>query len=163
MARGLFAVRSGQVEMVRHTKAGHLVTPHRALAGESFAEASLFSVKYHWDAVAQAAAEVILGRTLPVLEQIASDPDFAQAGMERFARQVQAYRRRPELLAIRPATDRGLAALADQGQNGTVPSLAWDVGLSHEATCRALSALAAEGKARKLERRRYAAICTLRG
>lgn len=49
---GLYFVERGSVELRRHTESGAQVVIHRAVSGETFAEASLFSNVYHCDAVA---------------------------------------------------------------------------------------------------------------
>lgn len=75
--------------------------------------------------------------------------------MQRLASQVQDYRRRIETLAIKAAEDRVLAALAELGQNVGVTDFAARIGLSHEATYRALSALVRRGMAERVARGRY--------
>jgi CRP/FNR family transcriptional regulator, dissimilatory nitrate respiration regulator len=75
--------------------------------------------------------------------------------LKRFAGQVQGYRRRLEILAIKSAQDRVLAALAEFGQDGSVMRFAATIGLSHESTYRALSALVRIGAVRRIERGKY--------
>ena len=62
----IFQVREGAVAMVRHLSDGTMLTIATASAGETFAEAALFSDRYHCDAVARcksviAAAPVAVG------------------------------------------------------------------------------------------------------
>jgi DNA-binding IclR family transcriptional regulator len=71
---------------------------------------------------------------------------------------VQGYRRQLEILAIRGAQDRVLAALANFGQQGSVMSFAATIGLTHESTYRALSVLVKRGLVRRIGRGRYQLI-----
>ncbi|MDU8912013.1 Crp/Fnr family transcriptional regulator [Aestuariicoccus sp. MJ-SS9] len=152
---GLWLVLDGEVHLVRHGEAGHRVVLARAAAGQTLAEASLFAPTYHCDAEVVAPGRAVRFRKQALLQRIDRDPGFARALMQRLARQVQASRRQVELLSIRSAEDRVLAALADGGQTGTVMALAAQIGLTHEATYRALAALVRRGLAQKLGRGRY--------
>jgi CRP/FNR family transcriptional regulator, dissimilatory nitrate respiration regulator len=155
VARGPCWVRSGQVDLLRHTEAGAQVLLHRATTGETLAEASLFSTTYHCDAVAVSDSEVAVLDKATIVSLVRADPGFALDLMARLARQVQGYRRRLEILAIRSARERVLAALADQGQGGTAMAFAARIGLTHEATYRALSQLVAEGRVARIGRGQY--------
>lgn len=154
-ADGIFYVVQGRVELRRHTERGVQVVIHRAGSGETFAEASLFSDAYHCDAVALDRTAVIRLAREAVLKQFSSDREFALALAGRFAVQVQFYRRRIELLAIRSAEDRVLSALTDRPVNGSIMSFASEIGLTHEATYRALALLVRKGKVKKLGRGEY--------
>jgi CRP-like cAMP-binding protein len=154
-ARGMIFVLSGRVALIRHTESGHQVTLHVAAAGETAAEASLFSPAYHCDCVAVEDSQVMLLKKAAVLALIESDPVFSKSLMQRFAAQIIAYRRRLELLAIPGAEDRVLAALADGWLTGSVMQFAATIGLSHEATYRALSRLVAKGLVARPARGRY--------
>ena len=152
---GLFYIRDGGVDLLRHTASGTRIVIHRAKQAETFAEASLFSNAYHCDAVASENSELVRLEKEAVLHQFKSDPNFAQALAARFASQVQIYRRRLELTAIRGAQDRVFAALVDGTMTGTVTSFAAEIGLTHEATYRALAALVRKGLVRKRARGQY--------
>lgn len=151
----LFYVAAGTVILERHTEAGQKVVLHRAGAGDLIAEASLFSQTYHCDCVAQTDATVIALDKPAVLQMMATDPDFASALVRKMSRQVQRYRRQLELRSIFPAVDRVLAGLSDGWLTGSVIQFASDIGLSHEATYRALAALVAGGKICKKGRGKY--------
>ena len=154
-ARGMFWVARGRIDLVRFTEAGTEVVLHRAGAGQTFAEASLFSPRYHCNAVAAAPSRVAAIDKSALIVKMRSDPEFALALMAQMAGQVQGYRRRLELLAIRSAEDRVLAALSDNARYGTVLAFAARIGLTHEATYRALSRLTKDGRIEKLGRGRY--------
>jgi len=155
---GVFYVQRGKVELRRHTESGVHVVIHRAILGETFAEASLFSNTYHCDAVALDETVVVRLAREAVLKQFSSDPEFALALAGRFAAQVQLYRRRIELLAIRSAEDRVLSALTDRPVNGSIISFASEIGLTHEATYRALAMLVRKGKVTKPGRGKYSIL-----
>ncbi len=152
----LHVLVSGAVELSRTTEAGEHVVIHRARAGETFAEAALFSEEYHCDAVATADSTIIaFDRTL-VLSRFAADPDFAKSLAHWFARQVQGYRRRLEIHAIKRADERVLAAFAAGMATSDLKTLAAEIGLTHEAVYRALKRLTTDGRIRKTGRGSYA-------
>lgn len=155
---GIFYVVRGRVELRRHTESGVHIVIHRADAGETFAEASLFSDAYHCDAVALEDTVVIRLAKKAVLEQFLGDPEFARALAGQFAGQVQFYRRRIELLAIHSAEDRILSALVDRPMTGNIISFASEIGLTHEATYRALAKLVRKGKLIKVGRGKYTTL-----
>ncbi len=154
-ARGMFFLVSGQIDLERVTDNGDPVVIHRARPGETFAEASLFSAVYHCDAVARARSHIVELRRGAVLRQFDQDGDFAAALAGRFAAQVQTVRRRLELLTIRSAEERVLAAVSDGLLDASIKRFAAEIGLTHEATYRALARLVARGKLRKSGRGRY--------
>lgn len=83
------------------------------------------------------------------------DTAFAIGLVQRFSAQVQSYRRKQELLAIRSAQGRVLAGLADGWMTGTVVAFASDLGLSHEVVFRALSDLVRDGQVERPARGVY--------
>ncbi len=86
-----------------------------------------------------------------------NNPGFAVALAQQFAGQVQTYRRRIEILAISSAENRVLTALSDGWLTGKVVDFAAEIGLTHEATFRALSNLVRDGRVVKTGRGRYEA------
>lgn len=154
-ARGPYFVESGSIELVRHTEAGNLVILHRAQKGQMFAEASLFSQNYHCDCVAIKDSRLIRFDKPTILEKMHGDGPFAFQLMKDFAAQIQGYRRNLELFAIKGANDRVLAALSQGQQDRTIMAFAASIGLSHEATYRALSNLVKLGLVEQIGRGRY--------
>ncbi|MBU2486676.1 MAG: Crp/Fnr family transcriptional regulator [Alphaproteobacteria bacterium] len=154
-ATAMYHVISGQVHLLRHTRQGDEVVIHRAHDDESFAEAALFSPVYHCDAVAGADSELVRIDKIAALERMKTDPDFAIAISARFAGQIQNYRRRLEIVAIRDAKARVFAAVADGMLTGNIKPVAAQIGLTHEAIYRALSSLARAGRLIKTGRGRY--------
>ncbi|MDU8929830.1 Crp/Fnr family transcriptional regulator [Alisedimentitalea sp. MJ-SS2] len=151
----IYFLASGDIRLVRYGEAGHLVPVFRAAAGDTFAEAALFSPTYHCNAVAQTPSTVIALNKTEILQAMAQDPLFGLALAQRFAGQVQRYRRKLEILAIPKAEDRVFAALSDGWLTGKVVDFASEIGLSHEATFRALAQLVRKGRAVKVARGLY--------
>lgn len=154
----LFYVQVGAVSLIRHTEAGRKVTLFRARAGDTLAEASLFSDRYHCDCVAERSSTMLAFDKQALLRQMAADPTFSMALVRRMSGQVQTYRRKLELQAIGSARDRVLAGLADGWLSGSVMDFASELGLTHETTYRALAALVRDGCARKTGRGRYCVV-----
>jgi CRP-like cAMP-binding protein len=158
---GLYEVVKGRVRLARVGPDGREVILYVATAGETIAEASLFSPSYHCDAIATTDAVVRLHPKAVVLAEFQRDPAVAQAFMATLAAQVMNLRTRLEQRNIRSARDRIRHYLAVNTEadgrtvllRGTVKDLAAELGLTHEALYRALSELAAEGEIERLEGR----------
>jgi CRP-like cAMP-binding protein len=128
-----------------------------ATAGDTIAEASLFSPTYHCDAIASADAAVRLYPKAAVLAAFVRDPKAAQAFMAMLARQVMSLRSRLEQRNIHSARDRVRHYLAihvgADGRTvalpGTVKDLAGELGLTQEALYRTLAAMAAAGEIKR--------------
>lgn len=153
-ARGLFVVAAGRVHLERVGPDGERVVLHRASAGSSFAEASVFSESYHCDAVVVEAGELIRIDKAAVLAAF-GDPGFARAYAQQAAGQVQAGRQMLEIVGIRRAEDRVMAGLVAGLLDGTVIDFAARLHLSHEATYRALRQLVKRGRVTNPSRGRY--------
>ncbi len=153
--RGLFYVLVGKIELRRFTEAGQSVIIHRAKGGETFAEASLFSENYHCDAIATTKCHLIELDRAMIMQMFYSDPDFALAIAKRFAGQNQNYRRKLEILAIKSAEKRVLAAIVEGLLNENIKDFAAEIGLTHEAVYRGLARLVVKGLLVKTGRGRY--------
>lgn len=152
-ATAVFMVERGRIALRRHLAHGAAVTLHVARAGEGFAEAALFSDRYHCDAVAAAPATVAAIPKRALLDAMRNDSALASAVMAQLARQVQALRAQIELRNVRPARERVFRALLlAAGGDGRVTldrplkEMAAEIGLTHEAFYRAMAALAARGR-----------------
>jgi len=157
-SRGPWVVLAGALELVRDGTPGERVPVHRARAGDSVAEGSLFASRYHCDAVATAPARVVGFERAAVLERFGTDPEFARAMAAALAAELQRARRRVQLLSIRSAEARVLEAVGDGLLDGGVARLAAALALTPEATSRALAALARRGALERIGRGRFAAI-----
>jgi CRP-like cAMP-binding protein len=151
---GFYEVVGGTVRLVRTDRNGREAVLQTASAGDTLAEASLFSPTYHCDAIASSEAVVRLYRKPVVLEELQRDPEFAQSFAAMLARQVMALRTRLERRNIQSARERVRHFLmVNAGVDGrtvklagTVKALAAELGLTHEALYRTLARMQAEGE-----------------
>lgn len=153
----MFIVAKGQVDLVRHTEHGTEVLLFRALSGDTLAEAALFSERFHCTATARKAARVIAVNRQAIRDAIEADGAFALDLSARLARQVQTYRRRIEVSAMRRAEDRIMAILDDGWKGQRIVDLAREATLSPEATYRALARLAQAGRVARIGRGQFVA------
>jgi signal-transduction protein with cAMP-binding, CBS, and nucleotidyltransferase domain len=142
---GLYVVQTGRVHLERVGPNGERFIIHRAQAGTSFAEASVFSEVYHCDAVYVEAGALIRIDKAAVLAAFA-DPAFARAYGRQAAQQIQAQRQMLEIVGIRRAEDRVMAGLVAGLLDGSVVEFAARLQLSHEATYRGLRKLVQDGR-----------------
>ena len=152
---GLYRVIQGCVTLRRTTEAGDELTLHRAMSGDIFAEASVFSDRYHCDAVCTLSGEVQRISKSAVLTKFSHDPEFAVSFSALLARQVQTYRHLLEITAIKSAEERVLAAIAEGYLQGTVVEFATRIHLTHEACYRALRLLCKHGRLNQTGRGKY--------
>ena len=155
---GLYEILKGKVRLVRVDRSGREAVLQVASAGETLAEASLFSSTYHCDAVAITDSVVRLYPRAILINELAHNPQLANAFAATLARQVMALRTRLEQRNIHSARDRVrhyLILNADASGRKVVLSrslkdLAAEMGLTHEALYRTLARMVAEGE---IERR----------
>ena len=154
---GLYEVVRGSVRLVRVDRRGRETILYVASAGETLAEASLFSASYHCDAIAAGDATVRLYPKAALLAAFEDNPQAMREFAAMLARQVMALRTRLERNTIRSAEDRvrhylSLHIGADGRTielRGTVKDLAAELGLTHEALYRALARLSKSGEIRR--------------
>lgn len=153
-ATALYRVVTGRIRLVRHLEDGASLVVWVARAGDTFAEAALFAEQYHCDAVAEAPSVVAPVPKARLRARLEADPvqclDFARD----LAAQVRDLRARLEIRNIRSAGERVLAWLRLQAK-GDPPRVTLDrpwthiaseIGLTSEATYRALGALERSGR-----------------
>jgi CRP-like cAMP-binding protein len=156
---GFFEVIAGTVRLIRVDRNGREAVLQTASAGDTLAEASLFSPDYHCDAVAATEAVVRLFPKSVMLAELQRDPKLARAFTAMLARQVMMLRTRLEtrnivsarervrhFLAVTAGVDRRTVVLP-----GTLKQLAADLGLTHEALYRTLARMQAEGEISRKE------------
>ena len=155
---GLVEVVTGRVRLVRVDRAGREIVLFSAAPGDTIAEASLFSPRYHCDAIASTAATVRVYSKPALLSAFAADPKAAQAFAATLAHQIMTLRTRLEQRNIRSARERVRHFLAlNAGDDGrtvdlagvTLKEIAAELGLSHEALYRTLAALKRAGEIRR--------------
>ena len=153
---GLYRVLTGCVTLKRTSSEGEALTLHRAVSGGYFAEASIFSDTYHCDAICTVAGSALKISNSAVIATMLSNPEFSETFARLLAVQVQQYRAHIELLAIRSAKERVLAAFQAGYLATTIPEFSSRINLSHEACYRALRALCDDGRMCRIGRGRYA-------
>jgi CRP-like cAMP-binding protein len=151
---GFYEVVRGTVRLLRTDRSGREAVLQVACAGETLAEASLYSPTYHCDAVAASQATVRFFPKAALLGELQRDPEVAKAFAAMLARQVMTLRTRLERRNIHSARDRIRHFLTvNAGPDGrtvalagTLKELAADLGLSHEALYRTLARMQADGE-----------------
>lgn len=154
-SHAMFYLLSGEVHLQRYSSSGDLIIIHRAGANSYFAEASLFAPAYHCDAIVAQRAKIAMLNKQIILTKMKADPQFSFVVTAYFARQVQDYRRLVEIRSIKSATARVLTGIQEGLLKGSVITFAATLGLSHEATYRALAELVKQGSIRKTGRGQY--------
>lgn len=155
---GLFFLVKGIVDLKRVTNGGHSIMIHRARSGDTFAEASLFSDSYHCTATAVCESLVIECKRPAILRLMETDIEFTRSMASRFATQIQETRRLVELLSIRSADERILAALEDGLLVEEIATFAETIGLAPETVYRALAQLSKDARIEKTARGQYRKI-----
>jgi CRP-like cAMP-binding protein len=149
---GFYEVVTGMVRLIRVDRSGKEAVLQVASAGDTLAEASLFSPTYHCDAVATTEATVRQYKKAALLAELQSDPKIARSFAAMLAHQVMSLRTRLERRNIHSARERirhflTVNANADGRTvvlSGTLKQLASDLGLTHEALYRTLARMEAE-------------------
>ena len=138
--RAVHQVASGQVRLTRHVADGRTLILQRAGPGELLAEASLFADRYHCDAVAEGAVQLLTLDREMLRVRLAERPDILMALTGRFAREIQRLRARLELAGLVRVADRLDAWLALHGDREGRPwrDVAIEIGVSPEALYREL-------------------------
>lgn len=151
---GFYEVVSGTVRLLRVDRGGREAVLQVAGAGDTLAEASLFSPAYHCDAIAATDAVVRFFPKAVMLDALQRNPEMAKAFTAMLARQVMTLRTRLERRNIHSARERVRHYLTvNAGADGrtvvlpgTLKDLATDLGLTHEALYRTLARMTREGE-----------------
>lgn len=145
----LYFIMEGSIRLLRVLEDGTAVTLHVARAGESLAEASLFTAHYHCDALALENSRLLAVPKHTLKAALESDAQASLAFAHLLAKQVRDLRAHLELRNIKSAPQRVLAWLRLHAM-GSPPCveldrpwnvIATEIGLSHEAVYRALTML----------------------
>lgn len=150
---GFFRLVSGRMRLVRVTPAGAQVPMHTVRPGELFAEASIFSARYHCDAIATRVSEVLVYPKAELTRRLKEEPHDLWTFAAELAHRVQDLRTALEMRQIRSAPERVLQSLrlrcGPSGawkMEGTLKQFAEEIGLTHEAFYRALARLERDGR-----------------
>ncbi len=141
--RSIYLVRDGAVHLVRHQASGAAIVLQRASVGAILAEASLFSERYHCDAVAVAPTRTLTIDKRRMRSTLADNPRLAEELAAHLAREVQATRLRAEILSLKTVAERLDAWIASNDEDlpakGGWKSIAAQIGTSPEALYRELA------------------------
>lgn len=139
----LHVVRSGSIRLLRHQEDGHPVVLQRASGGDILAEASVFSAHYHCDAVALTESETDAFAVSDIRRLLDTDLGFCRAWAASMSHQLQAARRRAELMSLRTVSERLDFWLAwneaGMPEKGLWKDVAEEIGVSPEALYRELA------------------------
>lgn len=141
--RMLFLITHGCANLIRYQADGNGAVLQRSTSGTILAEASLFSDRYHCDAVAAAATEALLVPVPAVQKMLEHDLIFAREWMAHLSRELLSARKRAEIATLRTVNARLDAWLAWNDDvfpaKGDWRGLADEIGVSPEALYRELS------------------------
>jgi CRP-like cAMP-binding protein len=150
----IYRVTRGRIRLLRHLKEGTSVVVQLARPGETFAEAALFSDRYHCEAIADTPSAVTVLPKTGLLTALSADQGLCMDFAQGLAEQVRDLRTRLELRNIRSASERILTWL--RLQTTGVPPTVWldrpwtqvapEIGLTAEAVYRSLAALEQQGR-----------------
>jgi CRP/FNR family transcriptional regulator, dissimilatory nitrate respiration regulator len=149
--RFMFAVLSGQAQLIRHGEDGAIAVLQRVRCG-FLAEASLSSKRYHCDLVCTERSAVVRFPIKEFRASLLSDASFQMAWIEHLCSELKKSRSQCERLALRGARARILHYVRSEGLHKlkelTQSKKAWaaELGLSHEALYRELAKLKEEGR-----------------
>lgn len=141
--RVLFVVADGCANLVRYQDDGGPAVLQRARRGTVLAEASVFSERYHCDAVAAMATEVAWVQIGEIRRLLNEDHVFALEWSRHLSIELQLTRKRAEILVLRTVRARLDAWLTwndgDLPQKGEWQTLAEEIAVSPEALYREIS------------------------
>lgn len=150
---GIFRLVSGRIRLVRITQSGAQVPMHTVRPGQLFAEPSIFSARYHCDAIAMQASEVLVYSKAELTARFREHGNDLWMFAAAMAHHVQALRSDLTIRQIRSAKERVIQSLelrcgaGDRSKlDGTLKQFAEEIGLTHEALYRALAGLEGEGR-----------------
>jgi CRP-like cAMP-binding protein len=159
--RGVFAVQSGEVRLLRYGRDGREIVVQRAVGGDFIAEASLDSPRYRCYAVAERPTRLLVFPKDALLSLFASDRVFAGEWIALLSGQLHHARARLERMALKTSAERLLHYLHTEGRGArcevtlstSLKDIARELGITHEALYRTLSRLEREGTIRRAEGR----------
>ena len=138
----LYAVEQGLVELTRFQEDGAQIILQRALSGDILAESSMYSDKYHCDAIATVTS-VVLCIPKPTVQQGFESGSFSLLWGRHLAREILRARFRSELLSRKTVAAR-LDGWLDWSDNelparGDWKNLAIELAVSPEALYREIA------------------------
>ena len=139
----VYVINEGMIALTRHQENGTPLTLQRATKHMVLAEASVYSSRYHCNAVCVQPTSLFEIQKSKFLNMLDKDTIFANLWAKLLAHEVQSARYRSEILTRKTVAERLDGWLAWHG--GALPlkgewkSLAMQIGVSPEALYRELS------------------------
>ncbi len=150
--KAVYQVLSGRVLLRRDEAGGESITLQTAGPGDFVAEASLFSARYHCDAVCPVASQLLVLPAKTVLASLRLDSTFAIDWIRLLSQALMQSRARAERLTLRSPRERILHCLRLEGDArgvftvpGSLMQWARALGIAHETLYRVLAELEREG------------------
>ncbi|WP_189607876.1 Crp/Fnr family transcriptional regulator [Saccharospirillum salsuginis] len=141
--RWLYIVRAGEVHLIRHLEAGQELVMSRSGPDSMVAEGSMFSDRYHCDAISMGPSRLSRFERGAVQARISADPDAIRAWSQWLTHSLQAARTRAEILSLKTVQERLEAWFALDPESEKSPStwksVANEIGVSPEALYRELA------------------------
>jgi CRP-like cAMP-binding protein len=142
-ARIMHFVHGGMVHLIRNQTDGFVLVLQKAGAGSILAEASLYSDRYHCDAVASVTTHSVAFTKFDLQAHLRDRPAFAEAWARHLAHELQKTRMQAEILCLKTVTRRldAWIAYGDRGlpRKGEWKTLASELGVSPEALYREMA------------------------
>ncbi len=151
VADAVYRVIEGEVQLVRRTPDGSEIILQRAGEGDFFAEASIFTTRYHCDAICTRPGTYLHVPSETLRLRLLNDPGFAMEWIASLSRSLRKQRAAQERLALKSLRKRVVHYLVDCGEDGRVtldqPVIRWaaELGASHEALYRTLAEMEKDG------------------
>jgi CRP-like cAMP-binding protein len=153
----MFYVASGEIVLQRLGSQGEIMVLQRAR--QCFvAEASLESPAYHCEAMVTLSAELIAIPIASLRQALLADPQFAMRWMGMLNRELKRLRAQCERLSLKGVRARLLHLIESEGQWGKLAlgaglkSIAFELGVTHEALYRAVAEMEKQGVLRREDR-----------
>lgn len=137
----VFLVRSGKVQLARHTPSGHPLILTVAKPGDILAEASVYPLSYHCGAIAAEPAVIAAPPRNAFRGAIYVDRNLSECWATKLASSLQAARTKAEIRTLGKVADSleaWLAAGQDLPEKGMLQDVAAEISISREALYREL-------------------------
>lgn len=140
--QSMFQIVEGEVQLIRRHRQGQKLILQRGRQGNILAEASLFAITYHCDAVAAVESRLRCFSHKDILNRFESDHTFAKQWANHLASEVRSARFKAEILSQRTVAQRLDMWLLQNGElpdKGNWKQLAAEIGTSPEALYREIA------------------------
>ena len=141
--RSLFIVVDGTVELHRTTEVGNTLVLQRAISSTVLAEASIYSERYHCDAVALERTKLLEFSKRKLLKSISDEARLAHLWGAYLSATIQNVRQRAAILSRRTVAERVDGWLAMNGSKlptkGQWKNIATEIGITPESLYRELA------------------------